>query len=129
MSSSNPPRVKKILQENGEINDELDFALMNYLLTNRGTGFTACQPQLVELDNGKNAIKMSVDHTFIDENNQLMGLGIVGTLFIDYDTLQVTFCSSSEDLANNIEKFKRTANTQVFDQQKITSLIREILSI
>jgi hypothetical protein len=106
MSSSNPPSVKNILQENGEINDELDFALMNYLLTNRGTGFTACQPQLVELDNSKKAIKMSIDHTFIDQNNQLMGLGIVGTLFIDFDSLQVTFCSSSEDLANNIEKLK-----------------------
>ncbi len=106
MSSSNPPIIKKILQENGEINDELDFALMNYLLTNRGTGFTACQPQLVELDNSKNAIKMSIDHTFIDQNNQLMGLGIVGTIFIDLDTLKITFCSSSEDLANNIEKLK-----------------------
>ena len=106
MSLSNPPSVKKILQENGEINDELDFALMNYILTNRGTGFTACQPQLVELDDRKKAIKMSIDHTFIDENNQLMGLGIVGTIFIDFDTLQVTFCSSSEDLVNNIEKLK-----------------------
>jgi hypothetical protein len=106
MSSSNPPSVKKILQENGEINDELDFALMNYILTNRGTGFTACQPQLVELDNSKKAIKMSIDHTFIDENNQLMGLGIVGTLLIDYETLKVIFCSASEDLANNIEKLK-----------------------
>ncbi|MFX0076877.1 MAG: hypothetical protein ACFE96_15640 [Candidatus Hermodarchaeota archaeon] len=106
MSSSNPPTIKKILQEDGEINDELDFALMNYLITNRGTGFTACQPTLVELDNGKQAIKMGIDHTFIDENNHLMGLGIVGTLFIDYDSLKVTFCSSSEDLAKNIEKLK-----------------------
>ncbi|MBY9012423.1 MAG: hypothetical protein KGD70_08615 [Candidatus Lokiarchaeota archaeon] len=106
MSSSNAPIVKKILQEKGEINDELDFALMNYLLTNRGTGYTACQPQLVELDNSNKAIKMNIDHTFIDNDNQLMGLGIVGTLFIDYDALQVIFCSSSEDLVNNIEKLK-----------------------
>jgi len=106
MSSSNAPIVNKILQEKGEINDELDFALMNYLITNRGTGFTACQPQLVELENGKRAIKMNIDHTFIDKDNQLMGLGIIGTLFIDFDTLQVTFCSSSEDLVNNIEKLK-----------------------
>jgi hypothetical protein len=106
MSSLNPPIVKTILQENGEINDELDFALMNYLISNRGTGFTACQPQLVELDNGKKAIKMSIDHTFVDENNQLMGLGIVGTIFIDYDTLKVTFCSPPDELVNNIEKLK-----------------------
>jgi hypothetical protein len=106
MSSTNPPTIKKVLQEDGEINDELDFALMNYLITNRGAGFTACQPQLVELDDNKQAIKMSIDHTFIDENNQLMGLGIVGMLIIDYDSLQVTYCSSSEELANNIEKLK-----------------------
>ncbi len=106
MSSSNAPIVKKILQEKGEINDELDFALMNYLITNRGTGFTACQPQLVELDSGKRAIKMNIDHTFIDNDNQLMGLGIIGTLFIDFDTLKVTFCSAPEDLENNIEKLK-----------------------
>ena len=51
--------------------------------------------------------KYSANRTFIDENNQLMGLGIVGTLFIDYDSLKVSFCSSSEDLANNIEKLKK----------------------
>ncbi|NHJ20333.1 MAG: hypothetical protein EAX91_05275 [Candidatus Lokiarchaeota archaeon] len=106
MSSANPPVVKKILQVNGEINDELDFAIMNYLLTKRGSGYTACQPQLVELDNDKKAIKMNIDHTFIDQDNRLMGLGIVGTMFIDYDSLHVTFCSSSDDLVKNIEKLK-----------------------
>jgi len=106
MSSTNPPNVIKILQERGEISDEIDYALMNYLLTNRGTGFTACQPQLVELDNSKKAIKMNIDHTFVDKDNTLMGLGIIGTIFIDLDSLQVIFCSSSEDLTNNIEKLK-----------------------
>jgi hypothetical protein len=104
--SSNAPIVIKVLQESGEISDEIDFAICNYLLTNRGTGYTACQPQLVELHNSKKAIKMNIDHTFIDSDNQLMGLGIVGTLFIDYDALQVIFCPSSEDLINNIEKLK-----------------------
>lgn len=106
MPSSNAPVVIKVLQEKGEINDELDFALMNYLMTKRGTGYTACEPQLVELEDGKKAIKMNIDHTFIDEDNHLLGLGIVGTLFIDYDSLEVTFCSSSEELVKNIEKLK-----------------------
>jgi hypothetical protein len=106
MATINAPAVIKILQDKGEINDELDFALMNYLITNRGPGYTACQPQLVELENSKKAIKMNVDHTFIDNDNNLMGLGIVGTLFIDVDTLQVMFCSSSEELVQNIEKLK-----------------------
>jgi hypothetical protein len=35
-----------------------------------------------------------------------MGLGIVGTLFIDVESLQVMYCSSSEELDKNIEKLK-----------------------
>ena len=74
MSSSNAPNVIKILQEKGEISDEIDFAICNYLISNRGTGYTACQPQLVEIENRKKAIKMNIDHTFIDNDNVLMGL-------------------------------------------------------
>jgi hypothetical protein len=106
MSLPIAPNVIKVLQEQGEINDELDFALMNYLITKRGPGYTACQPQLVEIENNKQAIKMNIDNTFIDKDNNLMGLGIVGTLFIDAESLQVMYCSSSEDLAKNIEKLK-----------------------
>ena len=106
MSLPIAPNVIKILQEHGEINDELDFALMNYLITNRGTGYTACQPQLVELENAKQVIKMNIDNTFIDKDNTIMGLGIVGSLFIDVESLQVMYCSSSEELAKNIEKLK-----------------------
>ncbi len=100
------PSVIKVLEEQGEINDELDYALMNYLLKNRGTGYTACQPKLVELEGGKQAIKMNIDHTFIEKNNQLMGLGIVGSIFIDIDTLKVIYCTSAEELEKNIEKLK-----------------------
>lgn len=106
MSLPSAPNVIKVLQEQGEIKDELDFALMNYLLTNRGMGYTACQPQLVVLEDGKKAIKMNIDNTFINKDNKLMGLGIVGTLFIDVESLQVMHCSSSEELAKNIEKLK-----------------------
>jgi len=35
------PNIIKVLQEQGSISDELDYALMNYLLKNRGTGYTA----------------------------------------------------------------------------------------
>lgn len=100
------PKVVKVIEENGEINDELDYALMNYLLKNRGTGYTACQPSLVELEGGSKAIKMNIDHTFIDKNNQLMGLGIVGSLFIDVDTLKVLYCTPKEEIEANIEKLE-----------------------
>jgi hypothetical protein len=100
------PSVIKVLEERGEINDELDYALMNYLLKNRGAGFTACQPQLVEIEDGKKAIKMNIDHTFIDKNNQLMGLGIVGNIYIEVDSLQVIYCTPIEELEENIGKLK-----------------------
>ncbi|MFX1329691.1 MAG: hypothetical protein ACFE91_16300 [Promethearchaeota archaeon] len=100
------PSVIRVLEEQGEINDELDYALMNYLIKNRGTGYTACQPKLVELEGGKQAIKMNIDHTFVDKNNQLMGLGIVGSIFIDLDTFKVIYCTSAEELEKNIEKLK-----------------------
>jgi hypothetical protein len=100
------PTIVKVIQEQGEINDELDYALMNYLLRNRGGGFTACQPQLVELENGQQAIKMSLDNTFMGKNNQLLGLGIVGTLFVDVNTLKVLYCTPLQQLEANIKKLE-----------------------
>lgn len=100
------PIIVKILQQQGQINDELDYALMNYLLKNRGPGYTACQPSLVELEGGKKAIKMNIDHTFIDKDNQLMGLGIVGKMYIDHDSLEVIYCTPTEDLVNNVNVLK-----------------------
>ena len=107
MSQETTPKILKVIEDDGEINDELDYALMNYLIRNRGPGYTACQPKLVELENGKKAIKMSIDNTFIDKDNKIMGLGIVGNLIIDYDTLQVLYCTPIEELEKNIEKLKK----------------------
>lgn len=102
------PNVVKVLEEQGSIPDELDYALMSYLLKNRGTGYTACQPCLVELEGEIKAIKMGIDNTFISKDNQLMGLGIVGTLFIDHDSLKIIYCTPKEELEANIEKLKNT---------------------
>lgn len=97
------PSVIKILHEKGEVNDELDYAIMNYLLQNRGPGFTSCQPSLVELEGAKKAIKMNLDSTFVDKNNQLKGIGIVGKIYIDVESLQVLYCTPREDLISNIK--------------------------
>ena len=108
MSKPIPPKIAKILQENGEIDDELDYALMLYLLKNRGEGFTACQPKLVQLEDGRNAIVVGIDSTFIDSNNKLMGLGIVGNIFIDSEdpSFKIIYCTPLEDLQKNIQKLK-----------------------
>jgi len=100
------PTVKKVVQEKGEINDELDYALMNYVLQHVGPGYTACQPQLVELSNGKQAIKMGIDSTYRGKDNQIMGFGIVGSLFVDVSSMKVIYCSSQEELEANIKKLK-----------------------
>ncbi len=101
------PKIVKTISEVGEITDELDYALMTYLMKNRGAGYTPCQPQLVELDNGKHAIRMNLDNTFIGKNNQLMGLGIVGKLLIDEQTLGVIYCTPLEEMQANMEKLKK----------------------
>ena len=60
----------------------------------------------MELEGGKKAIKMGIDNTFIGKENQFMGLGIVGTLIIDYDSLKVLYCTPKEELESNIEKLR-----------------------
>lgn len=105
------PTIKNVIEQTGSISDELDYALMNYLLKKRGTGYTACQPSLVELEGGKKAIKMGIDNTFIGKENQLMGLGIVGTLIIDYESLEVLYCTPKEELESNIEKLRNAGIT------------------
>jgi len=105
------PKIINTLEEKGTISDELDYALMNYLLKNRGPGFTACQPSLVELEGEKKAIKMGIDSTFIGKDNQLMGLGIVGNLLIDYESMKVIYCTPLEELEENIQKLKEAGIT------------------
>ena len=102
------PQVKNVIEKEGEISDELDYALMNYLLKNRGGGYTPCQPQLIELENGKKAIKMSIDNTFIGKNNELMGLGIVGKIFIDPDSFDIIYATPKEELEKNIQKLEKS---------------------
>lgn len=99
-------KIKKVIQEKGSISDELDYALMNFLIKNRGTGFTPCKPQLVELEDGREAIKVSIDNTFVNKENQLMGLGIVGKIFVDPDTLNILYATPKEELEKNIEKLE-----------------------
>ena len=100
------PKVVKVLQEKGTISDELDYAVFQYLLNTRGPGYTACQPKLVELDGEMQAIQLDVDNTFVGKDNQIKGLGIVGTLFVDIESLQVIYCTPAEELEENITKLK-----------------------
>ncbi len=99
---SQEPVVVNTVVERGEISDELDYALANYIAENLGFGYTACQPQLVELESG-NAIKIGLDHTFISKDRELMGYGIVGHIYIDAETQEILFCTPKEILEENIK--------------------------
>ena len=97
------PVIKRIIEETGEISDEIDYALANYIANTLGFGYTPCQPSLVELKGGKNAIRLGLDHTFIGDGNQLMGYGIVGYVFVDTDTMDVIYCTPPAELEANIQ--------------------------
>ncbi|MHA1819217.1 MAG: hypothetical protein ACTSU2_04780 [Promethearchaeota archaeon] len=104
------PKILKVIEENGEIDDVLDYIVNNRLLKERGMGFTACQPQLVEIDlNGKptKAIKMGIDHTYVDEDGQVMGYGIIGHIYL----------SLSED-PNNVEFYYITPKEELEEKIK-----------
>ena len=75
-----PPRIASVLAAAGDVSDEVDYAVNNFVMTERGLGLTACQPSLVQLEDGGQAIRFKLDSTFIDnETNKIMGYGKIGT--------------------------------------------------
>lgn len=100
------PKVVKIVNESGEISDDLDYALANFLLAQRGPGFTACRPQLVELEDQSQAIKMMIDHTYIGKDNNVYGLGIVGYIYISTTDYSIIFCTPLKEMEENIQVLK-----------------------
>ncbi|MCP4761534.1 MAG: hypothetical protein GY870_07115 [archaeon] len=109
------PNVIKVLQPSGEVDDIIDYIVNNRLMAERGMGFTACQPSLVEIElkneTGKpvKAIKMGIDHTYIDgDTGQVMGYGIIGTVFLSYEdekpeNTKIYFMTPKEELENKIQ--------------------------
>ncbi|MBN2154581.1 MAG: hypothetical protein JW776_00870 [Candidatus Lokiarchaeota archaeon] len=104
--SQHEPKIFKVLEEAGELSDELDYMVNNRLMAERGMGYTACTPSLVEIEhNGKRveAIKMGIDHTFVDsDSGQVMGYGIVGYLFFQTDPFEIIFITPKEQLEEKI---------------------------
>lgn len=112
------PEVVEVLAEAGEISDELDYFISRYVMQVRGFGLTPCQPKLVKLSNGKSAIKLGLDHTFLDsETNQMMGYGIVGYVYVDYESSstenpQILYITPKEDIDLNIEQLTSDVEPQ-----------------
>ncbi|TFG20937.1 MAG: hypothetical protein EU530_01935 [Promethearchaeota archaeon] len=104
--SMQEPKILKILEESGELSDELDYMVNNHLMAERGMGYTACSPSLVEIEytgNPKQVIKMGIDHTFVDvDSGQVMGYGIVGYLFFQAEPFEVLYITPTEDLESKV---------------------------
>ena len=54
------PTVKKVIHPEGQIPDELDWEITKHLMQ-MGIGYTPCSPSLVELEDGRQAIKLLID--------------------------------------------------------------------
>ena len=103
--SMQEPRILKVLEESGELSDELDYIVNKRLMTDRGMGYTACSPSLVEIDRGGipvQVIKMGIDHTFVSETGQVMGYGIVGHLFFQAEPFEVFYITPTEELESKV---------------------------
>lgn len=100
------PIVTNVVNESGEVSDEIDYALSKFLLAERGAGFTACQPKLVELEDGTQAIKMGIDHTYLGTDMNIYGFGIVGQIYVSTKDFSIVYCTPIEELEENIKVLK-----------------------
>lgn len=105
------PNITKIIEPDGEVSDEIDYLANSRLAAERGFGFTACQPSLVEIEiEGKSiqAIKMGIDHTYVDsKTGQVMGYGIIGHIYVSMDSdpqnFRVFYITPKEELEEKIQ--------------------------
>ncbi len=104
--SMQEPKILKILEESGELSDELDYMVNNRLMAERGMGYTACSPSLVEIEyagNPKQVIKMGIDHTYVDgKTSKVMGYGIIGCLMFQAEPFEVLYITPTEDLESKV---------------------------
>jgi len=100
------PKIVKILQEHGEVSDEIDYFINMKLIELYGGGFTACQPSLVELEGGLQAIKMGIDYTYIDaKSSEVMGYGIIGSIYLNVENElpKIIYITPKEELDEKIK--------------------------
>ncbi len=91
------PQVTAVLAE-GEISDEVDYAVAMYLDRERGFGLTACKPRLVQASDGNQLVMLSLDSTFRGDDNKIYGYGEVGRIYLDPTSFEVMFCSPADEI-------------------------------
>lgn len=116
------PRITNILAA-GDVSDELDFFVNNYLATERGLGLTACEPTLVELENIGQAIRFKIDSTYLDaDSNEIKGYGNIGTdegfvgeIYVSFDEtnpedIDVLFITPKEEIDAAVQNIMANAD-------------------
>ncbi|HUX98588.1 MAG TPA: hypothetical protein VMV49_03485 [Candidatus Deferrimicrobium sp.] len=106
----NPPKVAKVLHEHGIVADEIDWNIAKLLMNERGTGYTACSPSLVELEGGIQAIKFMIDFTAVEEDG-VYGYGVVGELLSDTQG-NIIWCSPQEIMDQKRDELVATVQPQ-----------------
>jgi hypothetical protein len=109
------PKVLSVIAA-GDVSDEIDYFVNNYLANERGMGLTACQPALVDVENVGQAIRFKIDYTFVDSNsNKVMGygqlesdIGFVGEMFVSYseenpEDIDILYMTSKDDIEKATE--------------------------
>jgi len=109
MSEMEEPKVVKVIQKAGKVDDEIDWQVAKHVM-NLGQ-YTPCQPSLVELEGGKQAIKYLIDKTVVEKDG-LYGYGIVGSLFVSLDPLGIMWFTPKEILEKRSEELIKTAKPQ-----------------
>jgi len=116
------PKIVNILTQ-GDVSDELDFFVNNYLATERGIGLTACEPTLVELESIGQAIRFKIDSTFLDAStNEVKGYGnlgsdegFVGEIFVSFDetnpdNIDILYITPKEEIDTAVQNIMANAD-------------------
>ena len=109
---SSKPNETKILSP-VKVSDEIDWNVYKFLMNERGPGYTACKPHLVELEGGKQAIKFSIDLTAVLDDGNLYGYGIIGDIFVDPESGQIIWATPIDDLRNKSGELLKIAKPQL----------------
>ncbi|MFX1293662.1 MAG: hypothetical protein ACFFD2_02210 [Promethearchaeota archaeon] len=105
-----PPKVTKVLHESGSVADEIDWNISKFLMNERGPGFVACSPSLVELEGNRQSIKFLIDFTAVQEDG-VYGYGIVGELYSDVGG-KVIWCTPKEVMEQKRDELIATIQPQ-----------------
>lgn len=109
MSQPKEPKVIKVLEKSGRVDEEVDWQVAKYIMD--FGGYTPCQPSLVELEDGQQAIKYLIDKTVVEKDG-LYGYGIVGSIYVSLEPLGIMWMTPKAVLDKSSEKLIKTAKPQ-----------------